>query len=281
MKTLEVEELVNTTSGILDKFNQAECLAVSSEAGVNFTRSLSESGFIEFGVFACPTINARLLLSSIDPEAYISTDPSGCSLEKGGKDQRMNKLFMGLRKIGIAVMLRIIIGDTDEEDYIFPVVPPAMQLNPMVIEQRRSKFSSNLQERARTRLPWQQSVDRYSEISALFEDRLPLAALDDPQTKRDLSTEMFQMKQVYNPGGYYEGLPLPSESQIRQATELKFQTYARQGRRLVQMYPNLVLIQNEFPLLIRTRMLNLLSCQMGLPILPAVYPLADRRGKNE
>ena len=272
---INTEATLERAIEIFDRFNQAECPAVSVEAQEAMERAFSQTGFLEFGTFACPPINARLLTSD-SPESYILTTPTGSSFEKGGKDQRIAKMFKALREIGIEARLRVIIGDTDEEDYVFPVVPAPQPLDPQRVEVQRQDFFRNFSEYLGNRFAWPTQVERYSDIASLFDDQLPPPDLSEPNTQEDLMTEERQMTGVFRPGEYYDGYAIPSLAEIKAMTRLKFLTYASQGTRLAQMYPEMVLIQNEFPLLLRTRMLNNLNRQQRLPHLPIVYPIPDR-----
>lgn len=263
---------------VLDKYNRLPDSVISTEGQARLQRSLEQEGLVEFGIFTCPPINARLLLSN-SPEEYILTDPARNNLEKSGSIQLVNKLFRGLSTIGINARLRVIIGDTDEEDYYFPVIPPPLSLRESLCGERKALYAVNLTSKLQQIFPWAMAVDRYSEIDALFDEELPSASLIDSQTQKDLATELEQMRQLFNPRCYYEGLPTPTNEKLRQVVELKFQTYGRQGIRLAEFFPNMVLIQNEFPLALRTRMLNLLTAQLGRERLPAFYPFPDRSRK--
>lgn len=263
---------------VLDKYNRLPDSVISTEGQARLQRSLEQEGLVEFGVFTCPPINARLLLSN-NPEEYVLTDPAKNNLEKSGSIQLVNKLFRGLSTIGINARLRVIIGDTDEDDYYFPVIPPPPSLENSLCEARKVLYAANLTNKLQQIFPWTTTVDRYSEIDALFDEDLPSVDLTDNQTQQDLATEFQQMKQLFSSGCYYEGLPTPTDEELKQIVDLKFQTYGRQGVRLAEFFPNMVLIQNEFPLTLRTRMLNLLTAQLGRERLPAFYPFPDRNRK--
>lgn len=263
---------------VLNKYNRLPDSVISTEGQTHLQRSLDQEGLVEFGIFTCPPINARLLLSN-NPEEYILTDPTKNNLEKSGNIQLVNKFFRGLSNIGISARLRVIIGDTDEEDYYFPVISPPPSLSKSLCEERKALYATNLVNKLQLVFPWTTTVDRYSEIDTLFDENLPLVNLADNQTQQDLATEFQQMKQLFSSGCYYEGLPTPTDEELKQIVDLKFQTYGRQGIRLTEFFPNMVLIQNEFPLALRTRMLNLLTAQLGRERLPAFYPFPDKNRK--
>lgn len=260
---------------VLEKYSRIVGPVISPEGQPRIERSLEQEGLIEFGIFSCPPINARLLLSK-RPEEYILISPTGNTLEKSGQIQLLNKMFRTFYERGFTLNLRIIIGDTDEPDYLFPVIPPPPTLSAPACEQRKTLYVSSFTEWVRKIFPWSTSIDRYSEIESLYEDDLPTADLSSNQTQQDLIIEVAQMKQMFGTRGYYEGLPQPTDKELKKIVDLKFQTYGRQGLRLTEFYPNMVLIQNEFPLLLRTRMINLLIDQMGRERIPVFYPFPER-----
>lgn len=260
---------------LLNKYNRIDGPAISAEGQTRLAQSLEQEGLLEFGIFTCPPINARLLLSD-QPETYILTKPSGNNLEKSGQIQLLNKMFRAFYERGFYLNLRIIIGDTDEPDYLFPVIPPPPTLSELSCEQRKNLYVSSFIEWVRKTFPWPTTIDRYSEIESLFEDNIASVDLSGNQTQQDLTIEIAQMKQMFIGRGYYEGLPQPTNEELKKIVELKFQTYGRQGLRLTEFYPNMVLIQNEFPLLLRTRMLNLLIEQLGKERIPVFYPFPER-----
>lgn len=273
-----MEKIICTVTEVITKFNQVEGPAVSTEVCEAWTRSLRELGTLEFGVFACPPINARLLYGD-NPEDYILTSSVGTSFEKGGIDKRIAKMLRSLREAGVESSLRVIIGDTDEDDYVFPMLAGPGKLDPQKTETQKAVFYKNFADYLAGNFPWPTQVDRYSEIAALFDDSLPEIDLDD-LIKEDMREEVKQFGGNFEVGGYYEGLEPPLLQQLQEMTRLKFVAYGRQGRRLVQMYPNMVLIQNELPLYMRTRMLNNLNDQLGTPPLPVIYPIQDRSRRN-
>ncbi len=259
----------------ITRFNQSEDWQATALVEQTLGNSLSLTGNLEFGVFTCPPINARLLLSD-SPERYILTDSTQNNFEKGGIANRIIKLFKELIEQRYNPTLRVIIGDTDEIDYFFPVLGQPARLNLEVAEERKDQYAKNLEQRLKTIFPWTFTIDRYSQIDLLFDDQLSPPSLESSSLQKDLKVEQGQIAMAFREAGYYEGYPSPTSDEIKEICRLKFQTYAYQGCRLGEFFPNMTLIQNEFPLLMRTRMLNILNQQTNQRIIPAIYPIADR-----
>ena len=78
------------------------------------------------------------------------------------------------------------------------------------------------------------------------------------------------MKELWQPGSYYDGLPQPDDVGFLRIIVEKFATYAMQGVFLCDHDPRLILIQAERPPLLRTRMLNAGRRHLWLPELPMV-----------
>ncbi len=60
---------------ILTKYSRIDGPATDADGQTRLERSLKDEGLVEFGIFCCPPINARLLLTN-QPEEYMQTSTS-------------------------------------------------------------------------------------------------------------------------------------------------------------------------------------------------------------
>ncbi len=217
-------------------------------------QSWEKTGIIDFFQFTCPRINATALFGPC-PKKYLLTDPSGNNFES--TINRLKRLAKSLTSAGFKFNLTIIIGDTDEPDYIFPVLK-----NPSFtgIEKRKSLYALNFTYQTRRQCSgWLEKIDIYqwSEIAELLRRELGCPPEKQPNMSNgDYQAEITRMRESFSPGNYYDGLPIPTNDQLTQMVNLKFLTYAQQGRASSILFPSAILLQNEFPRLLRTKMLN-------------------------
>lgn len=255
----------------LEKFNTLPFYQTSREVKLAIDGALKEDGVVEFMQFTCPPINGRLLSPS-GSEEYILTDPTGSNLEADGKGTRLSKVVDAVQQTGLSTRLRLIVGDNDEPDYMFPVLGAPMNYDSERAEERKDAYAKNLAERVSNQYPqWNATVERMSAIEKETDTPETPTVLDE-QTQQDMNVEFEQMKTVFLAGGYYDGLKRPSDEELKQIVELKFRTYRRQGIALARKYPNAVLFQNEFPVDLRTRMLDAGLVQLGKSRLAVLNP---------
>ena len=259
------KEKVAEVAEVLQQFTLLNGEKISKEVLKIISSSLEENRYIEFLQFTCPRINAELLNSEY-PSDYILTDEEGNNFEttKG----RLSKLVQALNNIGIKSRVNIVIGDTDEEDYVFPIVgTPIFDVKDL--EKRKISYKDNFYKSLKNNNSLNIVVYRWSEIRDLFTDSQP--NMDLIISEKDLKEEVERMKEIFGVGNYYAGLEPPVEEDLYKIAELKFRSYAWQGYLLTSFLPNVILLQNEFPQKLRTKMINLLNITQGRCI-PAIYP---------
>lgn len=255
-----------------ETFNSRPFYQTSLEVKESIDRAFTTDGVVELMQFTCPPINGRLL-SPTGSEDYILTDPTGSNLEADGNATRLGNLIDAIQKAGFSTRLRLIIGDQDEPDYMFPVLGEPANYNSDRADDRKSDYARNLTARVNDQYPkWNASIDRMSDIEIITEDLPAPLSVDAEQTQQDMLVESEQMKRVFLEGGYYYGLAKPNDEQLQQIVELKFRTYGRQGFKLKQMYPNAILLQNELPVDVRSRMINAGLVQLNEPSIGVLYP---------
>jgi len=279
---LTTDQKVEAAMKIVASTNQSPENLYGEDVADAFRRSLDIAGVVELIQFTCPPIQSRFLATDT-PELYIDTDPARSNFDIGGAGSRLQKkIIKALRDAQVDPKLQLVIGDDDEDQYLFPILGKPATFNDEVLVQRKDQFEVKLSpylEEKFPSIPFE--LNRTSMLTALCEDIAefdPEKALAAPTIQADLRIETAQLQAVFQAGGYYDGYPLPRNADLRQVAEAKFLTYGRQGYSIKFWYPNGVLIQNEFPLPTRSRMINLVNDQLGEP-LPVIYPYSDRTGR--
>ncbi len=257
-----LDERLEVAMGIFNKFNSMG-VPLDKRSILNRTRiSMRQNNCLEFIQFACPEIDARKLSSNC-PSDYIEINASN---KINGQDQKLTKLIRELQREGFSSFINIVLIDTDENDYVFPVVGTPENLNSCEVSSRKLIYFSDFQAKWRSRYGISITTNcfRWSEIRDINENTLEV--IDPDQLKKEID----RLKQIFSKGNYYNGWKNPSDEELEKIAELKFKTYADQGYQLARYFPNAILIQNEFPLELRTKMLNLLNDEANF--LPAIYP---------
>lgn len=257
-----LDERLEVAMGIFNKFNSMG-VPLDKRSILNRTRiSMRQNNCLEFIQFACPEIDARKLSSNC-PSDYIKINASN---KINGQDQKLRKLIRELQREGFSSFINIVLIDTDENDYVFPVVGMPKNLNSCEVSSRKLIYFSDFQTKWRSRYGISITTNcfRWSEIRET--NQYSIETLDAAQLKEE--TE--RLKQIFSKGNYYNGWISPSDADLARIAELKFKTYGNQGYQLTRYFPNAILIQNEFPLELRTKMLNQLNDDINT--LPAIYP---------
>ena len=230
---------------------------------INRVKAAIRKEEIEFMQFTCPPVDAKQL-STTAPEAYLLTNPKGNNFE--GTAGRLQSLIRKLKEVGLSSKLSLIIGDNDEPEYIFPVIGSPI-IDPLLAEERRKTYMREFSRDMRRKFPdIEFRVYRVSELEQAS-DLANFTYLGVSAT--DIAEETERMRDFFGDGSYYEGICPPTLEQLREMTQLKSQSYAKQGYILSTAFPNAILLQNEFPLEIRSRMLKASNTSNPLGI---VYP---------
>lgn len=246
-------------------------------------RSVERDGRIRLGLFVCPPVDFTRI-SGDRPELYVRDHLHGSVLSRLAG--RLRELFRGLEDAQVEVDLRTLVGDTDEDDYLWYGVPAPAHLDRVALDARREALVSAVAEYLTEEVPSARgSRPRVFRGAALTVQRLSAMApstqcrdvyasvLADPFThfdRRDIEAEMAIMRGLWEPGSYYEGLPEPDDATLADIVVRKFATYAMQGRLLRELEPDLVLVQTERPPLLRARMLSVGWDGTGRSPLPTV-----------
>ena len=258
-----VDERLEIAMEIFNDFNSMK-VPIDKKALMKRARaSLQQNSCIEFVQFACQEINAKCL-SSVNPNEYIelrSTD------RMSGADQRLAKLVQDLmKKADIPSFFNIILVDTDEDDYVFPIVGKPEGIDDVEISKRKNAYFLDFKERWKKGFGMFISKDCYKWSEIRYPNQIIVGGFDESWLK----DEVERLKQIFSKGNYYDGWKNPTNDELLKIAKLKFKTYGNQGYQISRYFQNAILIQNEFPLELRTGMLNLLNDEDNK--IPAIYP---------
>jgi hypothetical protein len=219
-------------------------------------------------MFSCPEI-APFWLTTEEPELFVNEN---AKINTATANPRpVNYMTKILTSLDIPSRLNIIVGEQDEEEYIFPVIGN-FGIKPEVVNQRRKNYLSSFKNQCKEKFPGVEiSIAGWSELSksspTIQEDLLSMQYVDE---------ESERISSFFQPSGYYAGLKIPSLYQLKEISKLKMQTYAKQGWVLKNLFPTGIGIQNEVPAQLRTLMLNALLIGRGRERLPMLYPFNPR-----
>lgn len=244
---------------------------------------IEKSGKVEMALFVCPPVDFSRLSGDF-PGDYMQTSFRGSLLSR--QAQGLSALFRSLEEADVAVSLRTVIGDTDEDLYIWPVIGGDEKLDPAIVNERRAELRDAAAEYISENLTQKNSIRPriFSKEGLLVEGLSGIEAgesalavfnsvLETPLkyfTAEDIDTEIGRMRELWRPADYYEGLPVPTDRQMEEIVIRKFAAYAMQGVMLAGGDTDLVLIQTERPADLRTRMLNAGRKALGLNEIPVV-----------
>lgn len=229
-----------------------------------FLKSLEENKKINFLIFVCPPTDFKLLHSST-PEDYIQV-----SIEKSFRSKHLAHLcdlFTSLKYTELDMSLLALIGDNDEEDYIWPTLGKP-KLDEEKLQSRRQQLKESVTAYFCKKLPdipvkvLSLALDCHDQHRKVHKEvRGNIPKFFDQKDKEE---EKKRMSSLFTT--YYSGLPSPKVEQLEAIIEDKFATYAMHGV-IAQSYDSqLVLIQTEFPPLLRTKMLNAGRSHNPLPV---------------
>ncbi|MCA9648641.1 MAG: hypothetical protein KC501_01955 [Myxococcales bacterium] len=245
---------------------------------------LRRDGRLRLGLFVCCPVDFTHA-SGPEPERYLGLDMHGSVLSRLAP--RLRSLFGDLERAGVELELRTIIGDTDEDDYIWRASPAPAGLDRAALDRRRDALVEVVAEYmaepvGRAGRPPRPRVIAREHNRAFRLSAIPVSAraraiydavLEAPQAcfdERDVEAELDIMRGLWVPGGYYQGLPPPDPETLRRIVIHKLATYAMQGVVLHEQEPALLLVQCERPSGLREKMLNAGLRRLGLPPLSMV-----------
>ena len=196
----------------------------------------------------------------------------------------LKKLISQLQSI-YPVEVKIIIGNTDPY-YIFTqsfsiLKSPTDSLWPKY-ETRWKQYKKNLniwlkdQEVRNFQVvnwrQWEKDLQLKTGISfeTIFNTLLPQIKAYFSST--DFRWEIRRLKLAFGPGKYFPNLIVPPPSTLDIWVKRKFTEYLLQGFFIYLFFPNAILLQNEKPSLLRSKMYQPLISQIFNDKLPVIYP---------
>ncbi|WP_030022445.1 hypothetical protein [Streptomyces monomycini] len=270
----------------------ASHMSPTAERTESLLRSVDREGRVRLALFVCPPVDFTQI-NGERPELYLLDHMHGSVLSRLAG--RLRELFRGLECAGVEVELLALIGDTDEDDYLWSGIPVPARLDRLALDARREALIDAVADYLTEEIPGPRGSTHPRVFSgkSLTVQRLSAMApstgcqevyacvLEAPFAyfdQRDLDAEAAIMRGLWGPGSYYDGLPEPDAEALAGIIVRKFATYAMQGRLLREIDPDLVLIQTERPPLLRARMLNVGWDKSGCSPLPTADLFAPEEG---
>lgn len=234
--------------------------------------------------FTCSTINPKYMFDKKSPELYVSLNPQGNNLEPDLN--KMQEMFLELSKY-IKVRLIILIGNTDPF-YIYTQETNALpSLTEADFWRRFSKrwriYRKNLitylcKQNPKLRvevISWYELEKSWEKEKGWnFRQQFTKARKNIISyfPKEDFIWELESLKNAFGEGKYFYNLERPKEVTLKEWIKRKFVEYAVQGLWIKQIFPAAILLQNEKPSDLRTRMYQPLIKEVLGQSLPAIYP---------
>ena len=242
-----------------------------------FLDSLLHTGKISFLLFVCPTVDFSLLTSET-PEDYVQTTLKNSFLLKQ-TNSLANLIEKFLAPTGVKISLLAMIGDSDEDDYMWPTLGTSLHTSTLDVDRltkRRMLFLSTVEKHLSEKLPTAKitvqsvaSLSRTQKMEYVF--KKVSTKPDQFFDPADISREKERMRELWGPQEYYADLPKPNDEHLSSIVADKFAAYATHGLLAYKQNPCSVLIQTEFPSLLRTKMMNTGRKALSLPLIPAIY----------
>lgn len=250
----------------------------------NIANSVYQNLPLNFVIFTCSTINPKYLFDQNNPEKYVSLSPIGNNLEVDLL--KLKNFYDKISKI-YPTKITILIGNTDPYYIYSQSWKIYKNLSSDILWKRFSKrwnnYKQNLNLWLKTELPnvnfeiiswfelektWEKNTGNnfeyifnktYKDIFSYFSKKL-------------LDWEICKLKKQFGLNKYFYNIKTPKLSILNDWTKRKFAEYAVQGFWIKQIFPNSILLQNEKPSLLRTKMYQPLIKKYINSELPVIYP---------
>lgn len=217
------------------------------------------------------------------PELYVSLDPAGNNLE--ADLPRLQNLYQELAEV-IPIRLIILIGNTDPF-YIYTQEGKLIgNLEANIFfkkfNERWQIYKTNLENYIQKNFPklkvevisWYQIESDGNKQGRNFrktfkDTKNNLESFYNPD---DLRWELTKLKSAFGPGKYFTNLKRPSQTILKDWVRRKFAEYTTQGLWIKRIFPEAILLQNEKPSDLRTKMYQPLIQKYLNSRLPVLYP---------
>lgn len=233
--------------------------------------------------FTCSTINPRYMYDQKSPQLYISLDPKGNNLESDLP--KLFKLYISLVKY-YPVRIVILIGNTDPY-YIYTEEGQAiscMSAKELLKKYNRRwvRYKKRLILYIRAGYPkldieiisWYELEKSWQKLGWNFNQQFQSTKKDLGKyySQDELDLELKKLEDAFGKGKYFNGLKKPPISTLKRWVRRKFAEYTVQGLWLKQIFPDAILLQNEKPSDLRTKMYQPLIKKLLNTKLPVLYP---------
>lgn len=218
-----------------------------------------------------------------NPENYVSLEPAGNNLKQDLP--KLKKLYKQSVKYR-SVRLIILIGNTDpfyiytQEGKIFPNISEKGFWNRF--SKRWKIYRSNLEEYLQKLLPnvkfeviswYELEKDLEKKLGWNFKGQFSEVRKNISKyfTKEDFNWELKNLKNAFGEDKYFYNLKRPPIPVLKEWVKRKFAEYAVQGLWIKQIFPEAILLQNEKPSFLRTKMYQPLIKKYLNSRLPVIY----------
>ncbi len=235
-------------------------------------------------LFTCSTINSKYMFSKLEPWKYVSLNPLGNNLE--ADLPKMVGILKDIQSIYPLTQLIILIGNTDPY-YIY--LQQLKDFKPGQRGQVLKKFARRWVLYRNKLEKWIQNTYALSNVQVVswydFEKRIEnksdesfedefnktLKSITKYFSQQDLDWEYGKLITHFGTGKYFNNLQRPLKALLKQWIRRKFAEYALQGRWIYEQFPNAILLQNEKPSDLRSKMYQPLIYQEYQKQLPVMY----------
>ena len=233
-------------------------------------------------LFTCSVINDAQLFSK-KSWLYVRLSTIGNNLEPDLP--RLNKIIAELKQT-YPVEITVLIGNTDPYYIYLQQFKNFSESDTNILWERfserwakyRKLLEKNLSKKLKgcpvKFLSWydfEKKIESKYGISFEKEYENVMNNLRQYFSKRDLDFEFRLLRKQFGPGKYFENLSRPSDKLLKNWVERKFTEYAVQGKWIYKYFPNAILMQNEKPSELRSRMYQPLIKEKYNDYLPIVY----------
>lgn len=278
------EIIVKQLLAAVNKFNKESNDEFLELVNNTIKQAVSTNRPLQLLLFTCSTIHSEYMFSKTEPWKYVSLNPTGNNL--GADLARMEQILQELRNIYKLTELTVIIGNTDPYYiYLRQLADFGLSERVAILEQfadRWQTYKSRLEKwlRENYTLPGVGVISWYEleqDVMILTgkkfetEFNLVLPKIDVYFKPTDFEWEMGKLVTHFGPGKYFADLERPPKILLEEWIRRKFTEYALQGKWLYELYPNAILVQNEKPSELRSKMYQPLIAEKYGSKLPIVY----------
>jgi len=261
----------------------------------NLYTSLIKKRPIQLISFTCSTINPAYMFDKVNPENYVSLDPTGNNLEIClPKISEMAKRF-GEENINYEIL--ILIGNTDPF-YIYTQEGKSLNFTKKQLFAKYNSrwviYKKELEEWIKFSYPelnfkvvsWyelEKDWERKVKVSFYKLFRETYKNIDKYYSQVELEWEFVKLENAFGEGRYFGSLEVPPREVLQDWIKRKFSEYTIQGLWIKQIFPYGILMQNEMPTDLRYKMYQpLIKKFYGNDVtLPNIYPFGvDNFGFN-